>query len=253
MNSKVPIRKVQPSRPRGFALVVTLSLMVLLTLLAVGLLGLAEQKIPMMLFSYYLRPERDTATPSKAWLWDNPAIIYRWPPDNSISSLLHRQFEMKVLGLDTWETPYVQITPDNQAYWGGGVRADFGVPFFTFRSVPLTPPQSLASLQHACANGFRRYWKDSPIATNNGKFPADAYALDGYLYFTIRAYGNATDRNGKVLAFAWCEATVQRVPDYLDSADEPEIQDLALRSTANRTFGRKFKVVGFRWLNPTEV
>jgi hypothetical protein len=64
MNSKVPIRKVQPSRPRGFALVVTLSLMVLLTLLAVGLLGLAEQKIPMMLFSYYLRPEATMSRPS---------------------------------------------------------------------------------------------------------------------------------------------------------------------------------------------
>ncbi len=147
----------------------------------------AEEKIPMMLFSYYLRPERDTALPSKSWIWNNPAIIYRWPADSSIGSLLHRQFEMKVIGLDTWENPYVQITPDNQAYWGGGVRADFGVPFFTSRSVPLTPPQSIAALQHSCANGFRRHWKDSPIATNGGRFPANAESLDGFLYLAPMA------------------------------------------------------------------
>lgn len=154
-----------------------------------------EKKIPLMLFSYYLRPERDTPTPSKAWIWNNPSIIYRWPADSSISSLLHRQFEMKVMGLDTWENPYVQITPENQAYWGGGVRADFGVPFFTLRSVPLTPPQSLAAFQHACANGFRRYWKDSPISTGGlGTFPKDAYSLDGFRYLApmvSKAIGNS--------------------------------------------------------------
>jgi hypothetical protein len=154
----------------------------------------AEQKIPMMLFSYYMRPERDTDTPSKSWVWNNPAINYRWPADSSLASKLHRQLEMKVLGLDTWENPYVQITPDNQAYWGGGVRADFGVPFFTHRSIPLTPPLSLATLQHSCANGFRRHWKDSPIATNGGRFPADAYGLDGHQYLApmvSKAIGNS--------------------------------------------------------------
>jgi hypothetical protein len=154
----------------------------------------AEGKIPMMLFSYYMRPERDTDTPSKPWIWNNPAIMYRWPADGSLSSKLHRQLEMKVLGLDAWENPYVQVTPENQAYWGGGVRADFGVPFFTFRSVPLTPPLSIAALQHACANGFRRHWKDSPIATGGGRFPADAFSLDGHQYLApmvSKAIGNS--------------------------------------------------------------
>lgn len=155
---------------------------------------IAEDKIPLMLFSYYLRPENDTGTPSKSWIWSNPAIIFRWPADNSTTSRLHSQFEMKVVGLDTWENPYIQITPDNQAYWGGGVRADFGVPFFTFRSIPLTPPISLGRLQHACANGFRRYWKDSPISIPSGSFPANANALDGYRYLApmaSRVIGNS--------------------------------------------------------------
>lgn len=147
----------------------------------------AEEKVPLMLFSYYLRPENDTATPSRSWIWNNPAIVYRWPANDSLSSRLHSQFEMKVVGVDNWENPYVQVTPANQGYWGGGVRADFGVPFFTFRSVPLTPPQSLAALQHACANGFRRYWKDSPISIPAKSFPAGAETLDGYQYLGPKA------------------------------------------------------------------
>ncbi|MBK1825804.1 hypothetical protein [Haloferula rosea] len=154
-----------------------------------------EEKVPLMLFSYYLRPENDTETASRPWIWNNPAIVYRWPADGSISSRVHRQFEMKVVGIDTWENPYVQVTPDNQAYWGGGVRADFGVPFFTHRSIPLTPPLSLAALQHSCANGFRRYWKDSPISTGGpGTFPQDAESLDGYQYLApkvSKAIGNS--------------------------------------------------------------
>lgn len=154
-----------------------------------------EEKVPLMLFSYYLRPENDTETASRPWIWNNPAIVYRWPANGSISSRIHRQFEMKVVGVDTWENPYVQVTPDNQAYWGGGVRADFGVPFFTHRSIPLTPPQSLANLQHSCANGFRRYWKDSPISTGGpGTFPPDAESLDGFQYLApkvSKAIGNS--------------------------------------------------------------
>ena len=34
--------------------------------------------------------------------------------------------------------------------------------------------------------------------------------------FRIRAYGDSVDKNGKVLARAWCEAIVQRVPEYTD-------------------------------------
>ena len=71
--------------------------------------------------------------------------------------------------------------------------------------------------------------------------------------FTIRAYGSSTDRNGKVLARAWCEATLQRVPEYLDPADEPETRAPELVSAINRAFGRQFRIVNFRWLNSEEI
>jgi hypothetical protein len=71
--------------------------------------------------------------------------------------------------------------------------------------------------------------------------------------FVIRTYGDAVDASGKVLARAWCEAVVQRLPEYLDAKDEPHIKQASLTSPTNRVFGRKLKLVNFRWLNPSDV
>lgn len=71
--------------------------------------------------------------------------------------------------------------------------------------------------------------------------------------FVIRAYGDSADASGKVVARAWCEAVVQRMPDYLDPADEPQLKQSALTSASNRTFGRRFDIVQFRWLNASEI
>ena len=71
--------------------------------------------------------------------------------------------------------------------------------------------------------------------------------------FVIRTYGDALDASGKVEARAWCEAVIQRVPDYLESADQPHVRQAALTSNANKNFGRKLEIISFRWLNPNEV
>lgn len=70
--------------------------------------------------------------------------------------------------------------------------------------------------------------------------------------FTIRAYGDSRDRSGKVLATAVCEAVVQRTRDYVDPSDEADITTLPEREV-NRNFGRRMKIVSFRWLSPDEV
>ncbi len=86
--------------------------------------------------------------------------------------------------------------------------------------------------------------------------------------FTIRAYGevgeSSTTGDGKVLSRAWCEATVQRTIDYVDPSNSPEtpvtavnyqtgqLEDSGL-SQINKTFGRKFEVVSFRWLSAEEI
>ena len=66
-------------------------------------------------------------------------------------------------------------------------------------------------------------------------------------------YGDAIDPTGKVVARAWCEAVVQRLPDYSDSADEPHLKQADLKSGSNKIFGRIFDIVRFRWLHPDEI
>lgn len=73
-------------------------------------------------------------------------------------------------------------------------------------------------------------------------------------YFRIRTCGQAFAANGTtVLATAYCEAFIQRLPDYADSTDKPEVATTALTSTVNKGFGRRFQVVSFRWLSNTEI
>jgi len=70
--------------------------------------------------------------------------------------------------------------------------------------------------------------------------------------FVIRGYGEAREASGKiVLARSWCEAVVQRVPDYLDPSDKAYAA--VPTSPVNLTFGRRFNIVSFRFLNPEEV
>jgi hypothetical protein len=82
--------------------------------------------------------------------------------------------------------------------------------------------------------------------------------------FRVRAYGEALDANGKVTARAWCEAVVQRMPEYVDSRNAADVTarlmsasgiflDNAALTALNRNFGRKFKINSFRWLNSAEV
>ncbi|WP_309381353.1 pilus assembly PilX family protein [Cerasicoccus frondis] len=68
--------------------------------------------------------------------------------------------------------------------------------------------------------------------------------------FTIRAYGEVESTFSGDRIGAWCEAVVQRMPDYLDEADAPEDAPTA---TLNQAFGRRYKIISFRWLQNDEV
>ncbi len=85
-------------------------------------------------------------------------------------------------------------------------------------------------------------------------------------YFRIRTCGEALDKAGKVVARVWCEAFVQRMPDYVDPTDAPEapfdksspsdsdpFAKEDLRSEVNQEFGRRMQLISFRWLNPSEI
>jgi type II secretory pathway pseudopilin PulG len=70
--------------------------------------------------------------------------------------------------------------------------------------------------------------------------------------FTIRAYGDALDKDGKVIAQAWCEAIVKRTREFCDKSDAADSIDPPTNQR-NITFGRYYDIVSFRWLNANEV
>ncbi len=70
--------------------------------------------------------------------------------------------------------------------------------------------------------------------------------------FTIRGYGEAKDAAGKVIARSWCEAVVQRLPEFVDPTNAA---DAAIASLVpiNKTFGRRFEIISFRRVPSSEL
>jgi Tfp pilus assembly protein PilX len=115
---------------------------------------------------------------------------------------------------------------------------------------------------------------DNGLAENGYILPSALAGFPGYLLqgdvlsslgatlaarsdtFTIRTYGDAVNpATGDVTGRAWCEAVVQRTPDYVvpkngSSGDAPA--DTATDAT-NLAFGRRYQIVSFRWLSPDDI
>ena len=71
--------------------------------------------------------------------------------------------------------------------------------------------------------------------------------------FIIRTYGETVNPStGDTDGRAWCEAVVQRLPDYA-GGEAAETPPADLTTPDSLSFGRKFKVVSFRWLSPSDI
>ena len=75
--------------------------------------------------------------------------------------------------------------------------------------------------------------------------------------FIIRTYGDARDKSNptRIRARAWCEVVVKREADYLDPMDSAGVAPFSpqMKSPTNKRYGRKYKVVSFRWLDEAEI
>jgi predicted lipid-binding transport protein (Tim44 family) len=71
--------------------------------------------------------------------------------------------------------------------------------------------------------------------------------------FSVRAYGDTVNpATGAIESRAWCEAMVQRLPDYFDAAQPADTAPAALNAL-NQAYGRRFKVVHFQWLSSSDI
>ena len=74
--------------------------------------------------------------------------------------------------------------------------------------------------------------------------------------FKIRGYGEVRDSDDNIIAQATCEAIVQRLPEYVDpDTNEPwdDDSETPTLNAINQTYGRKFEIQSFRWLDQSEV
>ena len=151
--------------------------------------------------------------------------------------------------------------------WGGRGNPDYldtenGLPVWGTQSKDLNPG-SMASI-----------WADRTMLTDSKLIPEQGYrstGIPGWITqadvlqvigpsiavrsdtFRIRAYGETLSADGKtVLAKAWCEAVVQRLPLYVDPANAATQRATDL-TALNKLFGRKFQIVSFRWLSANEI
>ena len=68
--------------------------------------------------------------------------------------------------------------------------------------------------------------------------------------FRIRAYGEVAGADGEPRSRAWCEAIVQRFPEYVDESTPAESIPT---SPENSRLGRRFRIVHLRWLSPDQL
>ncbi|MBW8782978.1 MAG: hypothetical protein JF599_13985 [Verrucomicrobia bacterium] len=136
-------------------------------------------------------------------------------------------------------------------------ESPIGKPVGTYRIFPTTDVSPANTLPLVSEQGYRS------TAAPGWLTQADLLQVIGPALstrsdtFVIRTYGdvkNPLDGSTGPVARAWCEAVVQRFPDYVDTSDNAEVDPANLPATSiNRTYGRRFKVVSFRWLSPNDI
>ncbi|MEP2774964.1 MAG: hypothetical protein ABJQ29_10015 [Luteolibacter sp.] len=136
---------------------------------------------------------------------------------------------MRIKPLSDWSTLNFDVTQAAQ-------EAMFGY--------PVSKIDSDGGLIHSYSPNFL---SQADVLTKIG--PSITVRGDTYV---IRSYGDATNSKGDVTARAWCEAVVQRVAEPVgwDGSNAKLMQPQAPGDTG---FGRRFRVVSFRWLDKKDV
>jgi len=131
-------------------------------------------------------------------------------------------------------------------------------------------PAATKAIPAPATNVIRAHWigDDSDANTDKPQTSRAAYA-PGYLSqadlltslgpvltprsdtFTIRAYGDVQNPSTSAIeGRAWCEAIVQRLPDYMEPLNA---WSLPAAGTNNAKFGRRFRIISFRWLSAADI
>ena len=137
------------------------------------------------------------------------------------------------------------------------------------RSPKVTAPQPTAGYNATLFQGDRNHGATAWLTEGDllqALAPVIAARSDT---FTIRAYGevlSAASSSPRPIAKAYCEAVVQRLPEFVDPTNPPATPVIISTdrtqigftpnpalTPVNANLGRKFKIISFRWLSKDEI
>ncbi len=139
----------------------------------------------------------------------------------------------------------LQVAIDEAGLNGDADLAGYRIDGGRVASLKLRTPEALLGLSAQGAPGYLTQADILAMLGNSATVRSDT--------FTIRAYGESRGADGTVQARAWCEAVVQRMPEFVDATDGAATRPEDLESETNKSFGRRFAVQSFRWLGSGEI
>ncbi len=158
-------------------------------------------------------------------------------------------------GLDNMDPAVAQVNPDSLATATGGLQAPITSSNIVVTEYKWDPDHLISKSSSGRSSILTTRWAMSPLQITQ----ADLLSSIGPMLsarsdtFTIRTYGETRNpATSDVNSRAWCEAVVQRVPDYI-GGESAETAPADLTTSSSQTFGRQFKVISFRWLSPDEI
>ena len=143
----------------------------------------------------------------------------------------------------------------------GALQAALDAPSVELNKAFRDPKRQFSRAEIARLNPAFPEALEGPVAYGSSAYVDQADILRGLAEqltprgdtFIIRTYGDSLSPGGKVTARAWCEAVVQRVPEYLDPTDKAYTKQDELKRAANKIFGRRLKIVFFRYLSSADI
>lgn len=129
------------------------------------------KKAPVMILSYNAKTEMGSDRGTRFLSRFNPKALHVDFYDLSDLERDILPYEFSVEPLLSWRNRSLEVSANGNAYYGGGMNAEFGSSFVTTHSVPREPLVSLAAFQHSFANGFEVQKPKDGYAALNAREP----------------------------------------------------------------------------------
>ncbi|MBC2602949.1 hypothetical protein [Puniceicoccus vermicola] len=157
-------------------------------------------------------------------------------------------------GLDNMDPAVAQVNPDFLIDELGGKVTSFDSSSYYAADYLWDSDHFMGGTETGRGEISKAPWAMSPLQLTQ----ADLLSSLGPLLsarsdtFTIRTYGEKQNpATGVVEGRAWCEAVVQRMPGYI--GNEPSEAPISSLGPLSASFGRRFEIISFRYLNPSEI